>query len=469
KVFIIDEVHMLSKGAFNALLKTLEEPPPHVKFIFATTEIRKVPVTVLSRCQRFDLRRVDVSVLVAHFKKIAEAEGATADDDALALIARAAEGSVRDGLSILDQAIAMGQGAVTADGVRAMIGLADRGRIFDLLEALLGGQAADALSLFDGLHRDGGDPLQMMGDLADTVHAITRAKVSGADAAGDGLSAAERARAGDFAERLNMAVLARAWQLLARGLEDVARAPDAKAGADMVLVRLAYTADLPTPGELIKAMGGEAAVMTGHGAASSGGGNGATARGGTPPMRAIAGGGRSAPAPQPAAREAAPDTRPADAAAPGQAGPQSFFDVIALASQKRDAKLKMHLEDHVRLVAFDQGRIEISTLPEAPANLANMLGEKLSKWTGQRWIVSVSSEDGAEPVGDGLRREAAAKLADVSQHPAVRAVLDGLPGVEITGITPLATGAAESAETAPADGGPVDGVAGGDDVEPDDE
>ncbi|MEL7303395.1 MAG: DNA polymerase III subunit gamma/tau, partial [Pseudomonadota bacterium] len=245
KVYIIDEVHMLSKGAFNALLKTLEEPPPHVKFIFATTEIRKVPVTVLSRCQRFDLRRVEVPTLVDHFRKIAEAEGATAEEDALALIARAAEGSVRDGLSILDQAIAMGSGAVTADGVRAMIGLADRGRIFEVLDLVLSGRAPDALAAFDQLHRDGGDPVQMLSDLAETVHAITRAKVSGAEQAGDALSGAERSEAARFAKQTSLGSLSRAWQMLVRGLEEAGRAPDAKAAADMVLLRLTFTADLP--------------------------------------------------------------------------------------------------------------------------------------------------------------------------------------------------------------------------------
>ncbi|MEO1695256.1 MAG: DNA polymerase III subunit gamma/tau, partial [Pseudomonadota bacterium] len=211
KVFIIDEVHMLSKGAFNALLKTLEEPPGHVKFIFATTEVRKVPVTVLSRCQRFDLRRVDAGVLVPHFEAIVSAEGATAEREALALIARAAEGSVRDGLSLLDQAIAMGAGAVTADGVRAMIGLADRGRIFDLLIEALSAKPKAMLDAFDALYRDGAAPLQVLADLAEAVHAITKAKAAGPEALGDELSGAEKARAGDLANKLSMGVLARAW------------------------------------------------------------------------------------------------------------------------------------------------------------------------------------------------------------------------------------------------------------------
>ena len=259
KVYLIDEVHMLSKGAFNALLKTLEEPPAHVKFIFATTEVRRVPVTVLSRCQRFDLRRVDVPVLMRHFEGIVAREGGEVkDDEGIALIARAAQGSVRDGLSLLDQALAMGSGSVTAANVRAMLGLADRGRIFDLVEKLLAGTAPEALELFARLHRDGAEPVQILNDLAETVHTATRAKVLGAEAAGEGLSAEERRRAADLGGRLSMAILSRTWQILLKGLEEAADAPNANAAAEMVLIRLAYTADLPPPDEIIKALGGGA-------------------------------------------------------------------------------------------------------------------------------------------------------------------------------------------------------------------
>ena len=271
KVYLIDEVHMLSKGAFNALLKTLEEPPGHVKFIFATTEVRKVPVTVLSRCQRFDLRRVDVPVLMEHFKKIVAKEGGEAEDDALALIARAAEGSVRDGLSLLDQALAMGSGSVNAAQVRAMLGLADRGRIFDLLEKLFGGAAGEALEQFARLHRDGAEPQQVLADLAEAVHVTTRAKSLGVEAAGDGLSAEEKRRAAALGGRLSMAILSRAWQMLLKGLEEAANAPNPAAAAEMVLIRLAYTADLPPPDEIIKTLGGDAVgVRTGKPARSAG-------------------------------------------------------------------------------------------------------------------------------------------------------------------------------------------------------
>ena len=211
KVFLIDEVHMLSKGAFNALLKTLEEPPEHVKFIFATTEVRRVPVTVLSRTQRFDLRRVDVPALIAHFQRIVAKEGAEAEDEALALIARAAGGSVRDGLSLLDQAIAMGSGRIEAAQVRAMLGLADRGRIYDLLDKLFGGAAGEALQQFAGLYGDGADPQQILADLADAVHVVTRSKALGAEAAGEVLPAEEKRRAAALGSRLSMALLSRAW------------------------------------------------------------------------------------------------------------------------------------------------------------------------------------------------------------------------------------------------------------------
>ena len=245
KVYLIDEVHMLSKGAFNALLKTLEEPPGHVKFIFATTEVRKVPVTVLSRTQRFDLRRVDVPLLVEHFRKIVASEGASAEDAALNLIARASEGSVRDGLSLLDQALAMGSGSVATARVRTMLGLADRGRIFDLLELLMGNAAGEAIRALAALNRDGAEPGQVLADLAEAVHIATRAKALGSEAAGEGLSAEEKRRASALGERLSIPILARAWQMLLKGLEEVAAAPNAAAAAEMVLIRLAFTADLP--------------------------------------------------------------------------------------------------------------------------------------------------------------------------------------------------------------------------------
>ncbi len=459
KVYIIDEVHMLSKGAFNALLKTLEEPPEHVKFIFATTEVRKVPVTVLSRCQRFDLRRVDVPMLVQHFKRIATAEGATADDDALALIARASEGSVRDGLSILDQAIAScssneGSGAVTLEGVRAMLGLADRGRIFDLLELLLAGEAARSLAAYDGLHKDGADPAQVLEDLAEALHTVTRAKVAGAAGAGDALSAEERRRAGALAERLSVPLLSRGWQMLLKGLEETSRAPDQRASAAMVLIRIAHVADVPPPEEIIKMLGGRPVA---RGAAQ-----------GAAPVPSDGGSATAAIVQQaPAARTADPPPAEADdGPAPGEVSdfdddalgdpmdapgeeqvtpqrlpdPRTFDEVIDLAGAKRDARLKVHLEEHVSLVKFDAtaGSIDLFLLPGAPPEVANELREKLGKWTGKRWMIVLSKTQGGLPLGQVRRDRAAAEIEALKQHPAVKAVLDAFPGAKMA-VRPLLT------------------------------
>jgi DNA polymerase III subunit gamma/tau len=456
-VFIIDEVHMLSKGAFNALLKTLEEPPAHVKFIFATTEIRKVPVTVLSRCQRFDLRRVDVPVLVKHFDRIITAEGATAENEALMLIARAAEGSVRDGLSILDQGIAMGSGAVTAPSVRAMLGLADRGRVFDLLGALLSGNAPEALAGLASLHHDGAEAVQVLADLADAVHVTTRVKTAGRDAAGDALSAEEKRRAGALAESLSLPILSRAWQMLLKGIEEAGKAPNPLAAADMVLIRIAYTSDLPTPDDLIKSLGG--------GVVARSGGQGA-------------GPSRDAPAPSRGPLNAAPAT-PARATRPAAPAPidlddgddtssvppwedlppeadgsyideetaplvprfnltpGNFHEIVELVGQKRDAKLRIHLEEHVSLIKFETGQIELKLLDGAPANLAGDLGEKLTKWTSRRWVVVVGKGHGQRPIGEVNREIAAKQLAEVKAHPAVAAVLRMFPEAEVKTVKPL--------------------------------
>jgi DNA polymerase-3 subunit gamma/tau len=426
KVYIIDEVHMLSKGAFNALLKTLEEPPGHVKFIFATTEVRKVPLTVLSRCQRFDLRRVEVPVLMEHFKKIIANEGGEAEDEALAVIARAAEGSVRDGLSLLDQALAMSAGAVRLERVRDMLGLADRGRIFDLLEKLLGGATGEALETFAALHRDGAEPGQILADLAEAVHTTTRAKTLGTGAAGEGLSSEERTRAAALGGRLSVPILARAWQMLLKGLEEVADAPSPAAAAEMVLIRLAYTADLPAPDEIMRALAG-----------------GGTAAGGA---RAPA---KPAPAQRPALHSSLEESDDITADESGlgdeegldEPGPtaegvpvlRSFADVVAHAGTRREAKLKVHLEEHVSLVKFDPaGSIELHLLAGAPKELGNELREKLNAWTGGRWMVALSKAPGERPIGEVMREREAAELRDIEQHPAVAAVLQEFPDARVT-------------------------------------
>ena len=479
KVFIIDEVHMLSKGAFNALLKTLEEPPEHVKFIFATTEIRKVPVTVLSRTQRFDLRRVDVPELSAHFANIVGKEGAAADDDALALIARAAGGSVRDGLSLLDQAIAMGEGHVRAETVRAMLGLADRGRIFDLLEHVFRGDAKAALLALDELHRDGAEPVQLIADLAEAVHAAARIKAVGAEAGGAGMSAEERRRAGAIADRLSTPLLSRAWQMLLQGGEETGKAANPRAAAEMVLIRLAYTADLPSPDEVIRMLGGEGTLARSGRPAPAGGGAGRDAplnsaenaermAAAIPPASASAPAASSLPAtasdrPIPFEDDsgaygayadddgfgfdaeyetsldeltgAPPSTAPA-----ALADPRSFAEVIALVGERRDMMLKMHLEDRVSLVKFDAatGAIDLFLLPGAPPQLANELREKLNSWTGRKWVVVLSREKGERTFGEMRREREAAEIEALKSHPAVKALLEQFPDAKIADIRPLA-------------------------------
>jgi DNA polymerase III subunit gamma/tau len=444
KVYLIDEVHMLSKSAFNALLKTLEEPPQHVKFIFATTEVRKVPVTVLSRCQRFDLRRVDVPVLVQHFQGIVAKEGGRVqDEEGLALIARAAQGSVRDGLSLLDQALAMGSGAIMAASVRAMLGLADRGRIFDLVERLLAGTASEALELFAQLHRDGAEPLQILGDLAEAVHTATRAKVLGAEAAGEGLSAEERRRAAHLGGRLSMPLLARAWQVLLKGLEEAAEAPNLTAAAEMVLIRLAYTADLPPPDAIIKALGG-AAVGTpnarGPSAASAHiAPAGASARASEASVAQLKVGvdeAADAEVTDDGLEEEAESDSDEDADIDGAAAAfpvvRTFPEVVDLAGARREPKLKYHLEEHASLVRFDPaGSIELHLLPGAPKELGNELREKLNAWTGKRWVVALNNTPGERPLGQIQREREAAELREARNHPAVAAVLQQFPGAEI--------------------------------------
>jgi DNA polymerase-3 subunit gamma/tau len=459
KVFIIDEVHMLSKGAFNALLKTLEEPPEHVKFIFATTEIRKVPVTVLSRTQRFDLRRVDVPELSAHFANIVASEGATAQDDALALISRAAEGSVRDGLSLLDQAIAMGEGAVRAETVRDMLGLADRGRIFDLLEHVFRGDAKAALASLDELHRDGAEPVQLLGDLAEAVHAAARVKAVGNDAGSEGLSAEEKRRASTIAGKLSTPLLSRAWQMLLKGGEETAKAANPRAAAEMVLIRLAYTADLPAPDEVIRLLGGEGSLArSGKPAPADNGGarDVPLNRISAPPPDAAAAPPPVAATPAPAAPSPIDDEDPGfdadydasfgdvvpDDEAPTPAlfaDPRSFDEVLALAGERRDMMLKVHLEDRVSLVKFDYaaGSIDLFLLPGAPPHIANELREKLNVWTSRKWVVVLSKAAGERPRGEVRREREAAELEQLKAHPAVKAVLDQFPDAKIAEIREL--------------------------------
>jgi DNA polymerase III subunit gamma/tau len=451
KVYILDEVHMLSGAAFNALLKTLEEPPAHAKFIFATTEIRKVPITVLSRCQRFDLRRVDAALLVAHLQGIAAKESITAEPEALALIARAAEGSVRDSLSLFDQAIAHAAGPVRAEDVRGMLGLADRTRVIDLFEALMRADIARALQELRDQYDTGADPAMVLGDLAEFTHFVTRVKVVPAVADDVSLTEAERTRGRAFAAKLSMRVLARTWQMLLKGIAEVEAAGRPIAAAEMVLVRIAYAADLPTPDEVIRSLGDTAR------------GNGAGAAPSTPTLtpradiparsempRGVGGGGgggtrgplaSAAPLQEPVARGAEENT-PARAL-------NRFEDLIALAAEKRDVSLKSALERDVRLVRFEDGQLEIALEPSAAKMLVGELSKKLLDWTGRRWMVVVSAEPGAPSLRSQAEERRTQLKSDARSDPLVQAVLTRFPGAEIVEVRPPAGAPAAAADDVP--------------------
>ncbi len=430
KVYILDEVHMLSGAAFNALLKTLEEPPPHAKFIFATTEIRKVPVTVLSRCQRFDLRRVDASLLVQHLQGIADKEQIEIEPAALALIARAAEGSVRDSLSLLDQAIAHAAGAVRAEDVRQMLGLADRVRVVDLFQSVMKGDAAAALEELRAQYDIGADPAVVLNDLAEFTHFVTRVKVVPAVADDVSLSEAERTRGRDFASKLSMRVLSRTWQMLLKGIGEVQASGRPVAAAEMVLVRIAYAADLPTPDEVIRSLG-EGGTTSSPGPQGNGGGapTQASAQSFAPRYDAPRGSPRASAAvsPQPSSDAIAQEA--------STLALNTFADVVALAAEKRDIGMKLALERDVRLVRCEDGQLEIALEQNAAKGLVHDLQRKLIQWTGKRWIVVVSKEQG-EPT---LRAQAEAEEAEIKRgvqaDPLVQAVLSRFPGATIVGVT----------------------------------
>jgi DNA polymerase III subunit gamma/tau len=477
KVYIVDEVHMLSEKAFNAFLKTLEEPPPHAKFVFATTEIRKVPVTILSRCQRFDLRRVEAETLSAHLARICAAEGVSAEEEALAAITRAAEGSVRDALSLLDQAIAHGAGAVTAASVRDMLGLADRGRIVDLFEAVMRGDVPAAFAELRGQYEAGADPAVVMADLAGFTHLVTRLKlVPEAAAADPTLSEVERRRGSDFAAGLSVRVLSRAWQILIKAIPEVQAATRALAAAEMVLVRLAYAADLPTPDEALRQMKAEAL---------QGGVPTAAPQRPLPPVQGFAGPARvssqapSQVSPQVSASPPEAPPRPALALAGGsaaaarpapvaQAAPQSaagprlgrFEDVVALADERRDIGLKTALERDVHLVRFEEGRIEFRLAEGGRPSIANDLARALDLWTGRRWIVALSKDAGAPTLEAHARAATETRHQNAAAHPLVREVLSRFPGAQIIDVRDKAPEAGDGAgmlgEAAPIEAGEDD-------------
>jgi DNA polymerase-3 subunit gamma/tau len=471
KVYIIDEVHMLSKNAFNALLKTLEEPPPDVKFIFATTEVHRVPVTVLSRCQRFALRRVPVEQLALHYRRIAEAEGIAIEPAALGLIARAADGSVRDGLSLLDQAIALSGGAIGEGAVRDMLGIADRGQVWELFETVLKGDAAGALDCMDSLYQGGADPQIVLQDLLDLAHFVTRLKLTPEAGAGDPLEEGDRERARPLAAALSMPVLARAWQMLLKGLEEVQTAPSPAQAAAMVLVRLAYVADLPVPGDLVRLLSsgevgapspppGERAGVRGQSAEPSPAPSPSHAFGAGPSLPRGAGEGSIPPVARataiPIAAAPAQSQPEPGASAELEPMPQSFAEVAALFDKRREALLRSHLWSHVHLVAFEPGRIECRLADGAPRDLANRLGQLLGEWTGARWIVAVSQAEGEPTCAEQEAQRASALRNEVAAHPLVRAVLDAFPGATIAAVRERYATAEAGADAAEDDAG--DGV-----------
>jgi DNA polymerase-3 subunit gamma/tau len=441
KVYIIDEVHMLSTGAFNALLKTLEEPPEHVKFIFATTEIRKVPVTVLSRCQRFDLRRIEPEVMIAMLRRIAAGENAEIADDALALITRAAEGSARDATSLLDQAISHGAGETTALQVRAMLGLADRARVLDLLDMVLRGDAAGALTEIGAQYAEGADPMAVLRDLAEITHWISVVKIT-PDAADDPtISPDERDRGRVMADALPIRVLTRLWQMLLKALEEVASAPNAMMAAEMAIIRLTHVADLPTPDELVRTLqntpapAGGSSLPTGR-PSPNGGGMQAVQQTQTP----------MAVSPNASGQTAALATNPASALAHYP----TFEHVLELIRHNRDVKLLVEVETSLQLAAYQPGRIEFVPTDSAPRDLAQRLGAKMQLWTGERWAVSVVNSGGAPTIASIRDAKENALREDAIAHPMMQAVLAQFPQAKITSIrTPEDIAAAAVTEALP--------------------
>ena len=427
KIYIIDEVHMLSVNAFNALLKTLEEPPTHVKFIFATTEIRKVPVTVLSRCQRFDLRRIEPEVMIALLKKIAAAEGAEIAEDALALITRAAEGSARDATSLLDQAISHGAGETTADQVRAMLGLADRGRVLDLFEMVMRGDAAAALEELSAQYAEGADPLAVLRDLAEITHWISVVKITPDAAEDPTISPTERARGTDLAGRLPMRAMTRMWQMLLKALDEVA-------AAEMAGIRLTHVAELPSPEDLVRKLKDQPVPPSppgGGGGVSAGAATATTARGVPAPGGRMHG-----------VVAVAEDTDQALARYP------TFEHVVDLIRSNRDGVLLVEVETCVRLVSYRPGRIEFVPTETAPRDLAQKLGARLQGWTGNRWAVIVANEGGAETIAEKRDAKDLALKAEAAAHPLVQAVLAAFPKAAIRTIRTPEDVAAEAATEA---------------------
>ncbi|HPD82217.1 MAG TPA: DNA polymerase III subunit gamma/tau [Alphaproteobacteria bacterium] len=430
KVYIIDEVHMLSKAAFNALLKTLEEPPEHVKFIFATTEIRKVPITVLSRCQRFDLRRIEPDVLQNYYGQIAEKENVKAEEDALALIARAADGSVRDGLSLLDQAIALGDGMVTGAQVKDMLGLADRALILDLLENALKGKSADALAIMGDLYKKGADPVVVMQDMLELTHQLTKHRALPQNAMDSALPKGEQDRLVQLSDSLSMPTLGRTWQILLKGLGEVNMAPHPQKAAEMIVIRLLYAAELPDPTDLVQKLKDQPANTSSKPAmqmpANNGGGSNVTIQKEQSfPSSSSVSTGETVAALKPQSNLSEINL----------SGVKTIQDVVSLLEQNGEMILATHVMMYVHPVKVEEGLIEFGLAENSPPRLSQDLSQKLKAITGKRWVITISSQMGA-PTLMQLRDKAEAELqAHVLGQTLVKNILNFFPDAKLNEIT----------------------------------
>ena len=437
KIYIIDEVHMLSNNAFNALLKTLEEPPEHVKFIFATTEIRKVPVTVLSRCQRFDLRRIEPEDMIKMLQNLAQLENASISNEALALITRASEGSARDAQSLLDQAISHGAGETSVDQVRAMLGLADRGRVLDLFEFIMRGQAKEALNELGSQYSDGADPIGIIRDLAEVTHWVSIIKIT-PDAADDPtVSPDEKTRGQAFSQSLSMRILTRTWQLLLKALEEISSAPNPMMAAEMAVIRITHVSDLPSPEELVKKLTGTHSESEGVKKGNSGGSVSNTTSSNFKPTQQT----ETRPIKNEGNTALALDTETLDLQYP------TFESVLEIIRKFRDMKLLIDVENSVRLSSYVPGRIEFTPTENAPKDLAQRLGQLLQNWTGFRWAITVVGNCSGETIQEQRNAKDATLKREAKLHPFVKTVFDNFPKASIIEIKSQAEIVAEAEKT----------------------
>ena len=437
KIYIIDEVHMLSNNAFNALLKTLEEPPEHVKFIFATTEIRKVPVTVLSRCQRFDLRRIEPEEMIKMLQNLAKLENASISNEALALITRASEGSARDAQSLLDQAISHGAGETSVDQVRAMLGLADRGRVLDLFEFIMRGQAKEALNELGSQYSDGADPIGIIRDLAEVTHWVSIIKIT-PDAADDPtVSPDEKTRGQAFSQSLSMRILTRTWQLLLKALEEISSAPNPMMAAEMAVIRITHVSDLPSPEELVKKLTSTQSESEGVKKGNSGGSVSNTTSSNFKPTQQT----ETRPIKNEGNTALALDTETLDLQYP------TFESVLEIIRKFRDMKLLIDVENSVRLSSYVPGRIEFTPTENAPTDLAQRLGQLLQNWTGFRWAITVVGNCSGETIQEQRNAKDATLKREAKLHPFVKTVFDNFPKASIIEIKSQAEIVAEAEET----------------------